>query len=293
MPLGHKKNRRYVSWTTALGLFFIFPSTPGYTEGTAATGGAGYRLPHFRDAEDGGAAPSIAGQQVFQLLGDQDFAPFSFASQTGPSGLAVEMALAACAEAKITCQVTLLPFKDLLPALAERRGDVVISGPRIDEAALKTSDATRPYFRTLGRFAVQSGSTLGKANAADMNSKRIGAVKATSHEAWLVAHFTSSEIVAFDTPTAAQEALRTGGVDAIFGDNLQIIYWMAGEASQKCCRILDGAFSDSDFFSRNIAFFVRNDRPDLRAALDFGLDQLQTKGTTDAIFNRYVPLPPW
>ncbi len=119
------------------------------------------------------------------------------------------------------------------------------------------------------------------------------AVKATSHEAWLKAYFTGSEIVPFDTPAAAQEALRTGGVDAIFGDNLQIIYWVSGEASRNCCRLLDGAFTDADFFSRNIAYFVRNDRPDLRAALDYGLDQLQIKGTTDAMFNRYVPLPPW
>lgn len=250
-------------------------------------------MPHFRDVGEAGAAPTIAGPQVFQLLGDQDFPPFSFASQNGPSGLAVEMALASCAEAGISCQITLLPFKDLLPALAENRGDVVISGPRIDEETLRDADATRPYFRTLARFAVQSGSPLAKAGGEALAGKRIGVVKATAHEAWLKAYFTSSDVTSFDTAAATQEALRTGNVDAIFGDNLQMIYWTAGEASGKCCKLLDGAFSDPGYFSRNIAFFVRKDRPDLRAALDYGLDQLQIKGTTDQVFNRYVPLPPW
>jgi len=188
--------------------------------------------------------------------------------------------------------VTLLPFQDLLPAIAEHRGDAVISGLRIDETSLAQTDATRPYFRTLGRFVVQSGNRLEQASTETFSGKRLGVQKGTTHEAWLVKYFTSSTVEPFETQADAETALRTGNVDAIFGDNLEMIYWTAGEASLKCCKLLGVAFSDFDYFSRNIAFLVRNDRPDLRAALDYGLDQLQAKGTTDAVFNRYVPLPP-
>ncbi len=293
MPIRQSTNRCNALGATILGLFLVFTSTLNYFASDATAQQAGYQLPQFRDVDEDAPVPPAEVGQVFQLLGDQDFPPFSFASQSGPAGLAVELGLAACAEAKIQCQVTLLPYDDLLPALTERRGDAVISGPRIDAEALAVAEATRPYFRTLARFVVQSGNTLSKANPAALSGKRIGVVKATTHEAWLTDYYTSSDVEAVDTMAAAQEALRSGNVDAIFGDNLQMIYWAAGEASQKCCKLLDGAFSDFDYFSRNIAFFVRSDRQSLRKALDYGLDQLQIKGTTEKVFNRYVPLAPW
>jgi polar amino acid transport system substrate-binding protein len=293
MPKRQSTNRCIALRATILGLFLALASTLDYQASQAQAQQVGYKLPQFRDVEEDAAAPPAEAGVVFQLLGDQDFPPFSFASQSGPAGLAVELGLAACAEAKVQCQVTLLPFNDLLPALAERRGDAVISGPRIDAEALAAAEATRPYFRTLARFAAQSGNTLAMADPTTLSGKRIGVVKATSHEAWLTAYYSSADVEAFDTMAAAQTALRTGNVDVIFGDNLQLIYWVAGEASQNCCKLLDGAFSDFDFFSRNIAFFVRGDRLSLRKSLDYGLDQLQLKGTTEKVFNRYVPLPPW
>ena len=60
-----------------------------------------------------------------------------------------------------------------------------------------------------------------------------------------------------------------------------------------CCRLLGGAYSDFSEFSRNIAFLVRGERPDLRDAFDYGLDMAQKSGTTQKIFNAYVPLNPW
>ena len=79
----------------------------------------------------------------------------------------------------------------------------------------------------------------------------------------------------------------------IFGDNLRMIYWTAGESARGCCRLLGGAYTDFDHFSRNLAFLVRKDRPELRAAFDYGLDMAQKNGTTAKIFNAYVPLSPW
>jgi len=94
-------------------------------------------------------------------------------------------------------------------------------------------------------------------------------------------------------PSKPGAALKAGEVDAIFGDNLQVIYWVAGEAAANCCRLLDGAYSDFDYFSRNLAFLVRPERPELRAAFDYGLDQAQSSGATAKIIRTYVPLPPW
>lgn len=251
-----------------------------------------YDLPHFRVPS--GGLPAVAGDQPVRLLADADFPPYSFQSQGGgPAGLAVELALAACAEAKLRCDLKLVPFENLLEAFHQGQGDVIVSGLRLEGVLLEQGTATRPWFRTMGRFAVLSGSPLAGSDAVALAGKRVGVIGGTLHSRWLERYYKSSEIISFDDEAKAYEALRTGNVDAYFGDNLRIIYWVAGSVSERCCRLLGGAYSDFESFSRNLSFVVRGGRDDVRAAFDFGLDATQTAGTTERIFNAYVPLSPW
>jgi polar amino acid transport system substrate-binding protein len=170
---------------------------------------------------------------------------------------------------------------------------VAVTGPRLDDRTLRAARMTRPYFRIMGRFVVADTSTLKTADARTLSGRRIGVVKDTVHARWLTAYYGSSRITPFDSLAAAGEALKKGDVDAVFGDNLQIIYWVAGEAAANCCRLLGGAFSDFDYFSRNLAFLVSRDKPQLAQAFDYGLDQAEASGATAKIIRTYLPLPPW
>jgi polar amino acid transport system substrate-binding protein len=253
----------------------------------------GYEFPHFRVIDDQ-APPTPADGRPVRLLADADFAPYSFLTASGaPAGLAVELGLAACAAAKLKCDVTLRPFDDLLPALTKGEGDVIVSGPRLDEVILNQASMTRPWFRLMGRFAVQRGNPLQAGDKASLGEKRIAVVKDTVHARWLETYYDNAEIVPFADDAKAAEALRTGNVDVLFGDGLRLIYWLAGDDARDCCRLLEGAYTDFEYFSRNLTFLVRLDRPELRAAFDYGLDMAQKSGTTGKIFNAYVPLNPW
>jgi polar amino acid transport system substrate-binding protein len=287
--------RPSVNRTSTLRLFFLMLILfPVVSAGALAEDETSYKLPLFRKVQIPSRLPSLPENTVLRLLADEDFPPFSFTARTGePAGLAVELAMAACAEIKVKCTVALRPLTDLLPALAGGQGDLVLSGPRIDEHSLARALMTRPWFRSFGRFAAQVGSPLTAAGARSLAAKRIAVIKGTIHAAWLQTYYSDSEVVTFDTATLAQEALRTGNVEALFGDNLRLIYWIAGSSSHNCCKLLGGAISDFEAFSRNIAFLVRSDRADLRDAFDAALDRLQANGTTEKIFNVYVPLNPW
>lgn len=238
--------------------------------------------------------PGFPQGTTIRLAADVDFPPYSFRSRSGvPAGLSVELALAACAEIKVKCEVALKSLPELLPGLMIRDYDVIVSGPRIDEKALAQAIMTRPWFRSFGRFAVQSGSPLKGTDARSLAGRRIGAMKGTSHAGWLQTYYGASELLTFDSDAKAQEALRIGAIDALFGDNLRLIYWITGAASRGCCKLLGGAYSDFETFSRNVAFLVRSDRADIRDALDVALDRMQANDTTEKIFNTYVPLNPW
>ena len=284
--------RRSVNFTTIFWLFSLSVGLSGVANSQDAAL-SGYEPPRFR-AEADGVLPALPPETTIRLLADADFAPFSFLSASGaPAGLAVELAMAACAEAKLRCKVEVKPFGEILPALQNGEADVAVTGPRLEDAALRQSLMTRPYFRTMGRFAVQTGNPLTAADPRSLEDKRIGVVKDTVHARWLEAYYGDSEIIVFDDAVAAGEALRLGTIDTLFGDNLGLIYWVSGATARGCCRLLDGTFSDFDYFSRNLAFLVRRDRGELRQAFDHGLDMAQKRGVTARIIKAYVPLNPW
>lgn len=257
------------------------------------TPAAPYQPPLFRAAEEQ-SRPKLPENLAVKLIADEDFAPYSFRSRTGsPAGIAVEIAIAACEQARLACTVEVRPFAEILPALQRGEADVAVTGPRLDEKTLTVARMTRPYFRIMGRFAVANTSTLDTASATSLAGRRIGVVKDTLHARWLAAYYASARITPFNDLAAAGAALKAGDVDAILGDNLQVIYWVAGEAAANCCRLLGGAYSDFDYFSRNLSFLVRRDRPELAQAFDYGLDRAQAEGSTAKILRTYVPLDPW
>ena len=254
---------------------------------------AAYQPPLFRSAEEQ-VRPKLPENLEVKLIADEDFAPYSFRSRTGsPAGISVEIAIAACEQARLACTVEVRPYAEILPALERGEADVAVTGPRLDDKTLAAARMTRPYFRIMGRFAVNDASTLDNASASSLAGHRIGVVKDTVHARWLAAYYASARITPYDDLAKAGAALKAGEVDAIFGDNLQIIYWVAGEAAANCCRLLGGAYSDFDYFSRNLAFLARRGRPELAQALDYGLDKAQAAGATAKILRTYVPLDPW
>lgn len=251
------------------------------------------QAPLFRSGGET-ARPEIDENLPVKLVTDTSFAPYSFVSSAGsPAGMAVEIAIAACERARLKCTVRALPFSEILGALTRGEADAAVTGPRLDEATLRDAVATRPYFRVMARFATRTDSALAAADAEALSGSRIGVTKDTQHARWLESYYGGSSVELFDSLTAAGQALKAGEVDAIFGDNLQVIYWTAGQAAEGCCKIIGGTFSDLNVISRNLAFLVRRDRPELVRALDYGLDQAEASGATARILGTYVPLPLW
>jgi polar amino acid transport system substrate-binding protein len=201
--------------------------------------------------------------------------------------------LAACSYLKVKCVVEPKSFDQLLPALLNREGDVIVSGLKIDEALLKRTAMTRPYFWSLGRFAIAMGSQLRSSDVRSLAGKRIGYVASTSHGAWLEKYYSRSTLTPFPTEAEMFAALRSGTIETLFGDDLRIIYWLSGSASRGCCKTLDGAYVDREFFSRNLSFLTRRDDQDLVHGLDYALDRLQEKGVSGEIFTRYLPAGLW
>jgi polar amino acid transport system substrate-binding protein len=247
-------------------------------------------LPRFRHVDLGGKPLSFTRDAV-TVLADDDFPPFSYADPAGePKGIAVETAQAACAELKTNCQIVLMPWNSLTGSLL---GGGIVAGLRLDDETLAQFQPTRPIYRALGRFAVRKESELTQVTRDVVTGKRIGVVAGSGYEAWLKRNLSDAVIVPYPSLSDLEEALRTAKVEILFGDGLQLVYWMRGSASQDCCKYVEGAYYDDALFSRPYVFLVRRGDEDLKQAFDYALDQLQEQGAFARIFARYIPAPFW
>jgi polar amino acid transport system substrate-binding protein len=251
-------------------------------------------FPRFRYKDQEATRPLSLEIGKLVLLADKDFAPWSFVDDKGVAqGISVDLALAACGAAKLLCTVLPLGFADLEPALSRGTGDAIISGMRLDETMLRDYRFTKPYYLSLSRFVARSGASLTSNDARALTGKRLGFAGNTAHELFLRRYYAKSQLQPYDTLDAAFEALRTGALDAVFGDSIAISYWLAGTNSRKCCQSLGKSFVDRDSFSRELVYLTRPGRENLRDIFDAALDELEDKGETARIFTSYLPGPVW
>ena len=251
-------------------------------------------FPHFRHVDPLATVPNERPAGVITLLTDDDFAPFSYKDAKGAMvGIAVDMAMQACTEVKLACQLKPMGFASLMPALARGEGDVIISGLRPTAALMEKARMTRPYFFSFGRFLMRVGMPFETPDIRSLAGRRIGFVKGTSHQAFLEKYYERSALTPFATEAELFESLRTGKLDAVFADSLRAGFWLHGTASRNCCVPLGGGFIEDSTVTRGLAFFTGQNRELLREYFDFALDRLDEKGEAAKIFERYLPASPF
>jgi polar amino acid transport system substrate-binding protein len=232
--------------------------------------------------------------RTLRLLTDKDFAPWSFVDESGAlRGVSVELAFAACAAAKLSCTAKPVAFADLQSALKSGEGDAIISGLRLTDALHDDFRFTKPYFLSMARFVARAGASLASNDARALTAKRLGFAANSAHEVFLKRYYSASQLQPFASLDAALEALRTGALDAVFGDSISIAYWLSGTNSRKCCQTLGQSFIDRETFSRELVYLTPLGQENLRDILDAALDELEEKGETARIFTSYLPGPIW
>jgi polar amino acid transport system substrate-binding protein len=251
-------------------------------------------FPHYRSADPQASLPEEIPQGIVRLLAESDYAPMSFAGADGKQqGLAVDLAREACNELRLACEIVALPFVELLPALERGEGDVIVSGVAITEKGFAKATPTRPVLVSTAAFYRHKDVTLADTSTATMTGKRIGFVRGSTHGTFLERYYKEASLQPYASSEAMFLALRAKQLDAVFSDALAGSFWLRGAVATGCCERLGRPFLDRTTFSRGLSFVVRDERKNLREALDYALDRLEENGATAKIFARYLPEPLW
>ncbi|SMF42503.1 polar amino acid transport system substrate-binding protein [Xaviernesmea oryzae] len=276
-----------------LNLLQLFLAAGGFLvcggRGHAADGNA---LPLMFDARERLSRPDLSEVVRVRILTTVDFPPFNFADQTGRlAGFNVDLAREICTELKIEtkCQIQALPFEELEKALESGAGEAVMAGIAVTQERRQRFAFSRPYLGVPARFARNLAAKIGGDTAAALAGRPVGVARGTAHELMLKAFFPKVDAKPFDTYEAMLEELKAGKVDAVFSDGLRLPFWVAGEASAKCCALFDGPYLSEKFLGEGLSVMLRKGDPTLVAAFDQALGTLSRNGRLQDIYLRYFP----
>ena len=274
----------------------VLGATP---RGTAAqealrTTPAAQAVPGFWDPRRRPDRPDMSRLTVIRFLTETDYPPFNFAGTDGnPAGFNVDFAKLLCDEIKVTCTIQMRRFETLVDALATNRGDAVIASMAVTQSLRTKVDFTDPYYRTPARFVSRRDTVMETIRPEYLEGKRVGVIAGSSHEAYLKAFFTDSEIVSYPNDDAVRQALRRGEVSLIFGDAIALAFWINGTDSADCCAFSGGPFTESRYFGEGVGIAVRRGNDVLRQALNWAMFRVWEKGQYTDLWLRYFSVNPF
>jgi polar amino acid transport system substrate-binding protein len=254
----------------------------------------GVTVPGFWDPKRRLDRPTLLPTVVIRFLTETDYPPFNYSGPDGnPAGLNIDLARMICEELKVACTVQARRFDTLLGALAENRGDAVIASIAATPDTRRRADFTDPYYRAAARFVGRRDTDIHEVLPERLEGRKVGVVAGTAHEAYLKTFFTEVEVRPYPSPEAARQALRTSEIDLLFGDGVQLAFWLNGSDSGGCCVFRGGPFIESRYFGEGIGIAIRRGNETLRQALNWALFRLWETGQFTDLWLRFFPVSPF
>jgi len=235
--------------------------------------------------------PDLKTLQRIRFVTDSDYPPFHYYDEVGAlTGFNVDLAKAICEVLEVRCEIESTNWNDLVPTLDRGEADAAIASIRITAAALKQTDFSSRYYATPARFAARKESDVRDIRPETVRGLKIGVQKETGHEAYLKKFFHTGAIASFDNAEDAQQALRDGAIDLMFGDGVSLTFWLNGAESQACCEFRGGPYLDAKYFGEGVGIAVKKGNRKMAEVLTYGLEQVHASGRYEELFLRYFPM---
>ncbi len=254
----------------------------------------GVTVPGFWDPRRRPERPDLSRISVIRFLTETDYPPFNYLGSDGnPAGFNIDLARAICEEIKANCTIQMRRFDTLLDSLNANQGDAVIASIAATPDMRRRVDFSDPYYRTPARFVSRRDVPFDDMRPELLEKKTIAVVAGTAHEAYLKTLFTEAVLKPYRNADEAHQALKRGEVDLLFGDGVELAFWLNGTDSASCCVFRGGPFLESNYFGEGVGVVVKRGNDLMRQAFNWALFRLWEKGRFTDLWLRYFPVSPF
>ncbi|WP_244487644.1 MULTISPECIES: transporter substrate-binding domain-containing protein [unclassified Aureimonas] len=268
----------------------VFASMLGWADRAVAQD---VSTPNFWDQRQRSTKPVIEPRERIRFLTSTDYPPFNFLDARGRlGGFNVDLARAICEELDLVdrCQIEARPFAELVPLLEKGEAEAVIAGVAITPESRRRLAFTESYLRYPARFVTRKAAPLAEPIGQALAGRAVGTVEGSAHAAMLDAFFPGIRRVGFGDRAKALSALKSGAVDTVFGDGIDLSFWLESEAADGCCAFSGGPYLSDRFLGEGLSIALARKDADLAKAFDYAIGQVVAKGTFSELLLRYFPV---
>jgi polar amino acid transport system substrate-binding protein len=201
-------------------------------------------------------------------------------------GWEVEFADAICGEVKADCEVVLVTWEGIIPALTSKKIDMIIGSMSITAERLKTIDFSDKYYNTPAGVVGRKDDNF-EPTPEGLAGKIVGVQVSTVHGAYAEKYFKDSEIKIYQQQDEAYQDLAAGRIDAAQADGIALDTFLKSDAGKACCDLKGYVAEDVDVLGPGVGVGIRQGESELKGRLNAAIKAIRANGTYDAITKKY------
>jgi polar amino acid transport system substrate-binding protein len=219
----------------------------------------------------------------------EPYPPFSSKDASGTwVGFEIDLMDAVCAELQAKCELVEVAWDGIIPALQEKKFDVIWSSMSITDERRQVIDFTDKYYNTpahiIGPKALDV--TIDFANPDSLSGKIIGVQVSTIHYNFIEKYFGSAaEIKTYDTQDNANADLAAGRVDLVMADSIALDPFLKSDAGKDF--EVKAVAPDDPLLGYGVGGGMRKEDDDLEAKLNGAIKAVRASGKYDEIAKKY------
>ena len=234
--------------------------------------------------------PALAAEDTIRFgVAAEPYPPFSVQDASGKwKGWEIDLMDAVCAQMKAHCEIVNVAWDGIIPALQEKKIDVIWSSMAITDERKKVIDFTNKYYETPNVLvgAKADHHTYDVTKPETLKGVTVAAQTSTSHATYLQQKFPGTvNLKLYDTLDNEVADLEAGRIDLLMAEGIQIgdlLKKPEGQAYE-----VKQTLPHDQLFGYGDGGGVRKDDAALRDKLNAAIKAVRDSGEYDKITRRY------
>jgi polar amino acid transport system substrate-binding protein len=232
-----------------------------------------------------GSLPAQAADAIRFGMAPEPYPPFATKNASGQwEGFEIDLMNAVCEQMQAQCEIVETAWDGIIPALQEKKLDVIWNSMSITDERKQVIDFTDKYYNTPAVFIGPKGTDI-QITPEGLKGKIIGVQTATTHANYAQKYFPDSEIKLYDTQDNANADLVAGRVDVVLADAIALDAFLKSDQG-KDFEVKMQAPEDP-LFGYGVGGGVRKEDTALRDKLNAAIKALRDNGKYDEIAKKY------
>lgn len=209
--------------------------------------------------------------------GDPTYAPFESIDEGLPVGFSIDLAAELGDRMGVDVVYKSFVWESIIPSLVNKEFDILLSSMTITDERDETIDFSEPYYNSSFGILVKDGNPLSIVDETDLEGGvKIGVQTGTTSDTWATenAGIADTDITRLANFDALYLLINNNEIDVILGDAPVIGY--AASTGSVTGEVV-ATFGDVEAFGVG----MREDEPELQAAINGYLATMKTDGTLD------------